>query len=301
MKKFIAALLPAVLIVLMFSSCSKKTNVSVNDVPVSAGIYNYYLDTQKKASPDLTEEEIKNAALNDVSMYVAVNSQFTENNLSLTLSDKSDISQNVNNYWHLFSAYYTGISVSKQDLQKIEENKKYKDALMVNYYSVNGKEPIDDEMLKTYFSENYVAFKSITGFLTTVNADGEAVSLSENEKNHLILSFSQYAGAINDGANIDEVGAALENININSDTVVINRNDTAYPSGFFDKVFALATGKAGSFAIEDYVFVVQRDSLTDNDLNLFSTYRTSCLKSLKGAEFDKILNETCKAYSAMVK
>lgn len=45
-------------------------------------------------------------------------------------------------------------------------------------------------------------------------------------------NFTQYAGAVNDGASIDEVGAALENVNTDSDTVVIGKNDASYPDGF---------------------------------------------------------------------
>ena len=40
---------------------------------------------------------------------------------------------------------------------------------------------------------------------------------------HFCRIFTQYAGAVNDGASIDEVGAALENVNTDSDTVVIGK------------------------------------------------------------------------------
>ena len=96
----------------------------MNGVPVSEGVYNYYYDIEKNSDEDKSQQEISDAALSDVAAYVAVNSEFKNRALSLSSEDKNEISQNVNNYWHVFSVYYNTIGVSKQDLQKIEESKK---------------------------------------------------------------------------------------------------------------------------------------------------------------------------------
>lgn len=95
----------------------------MNGVPVSEGVYNYYYDIEKNSDEDKSQQEISDAALSDVAAYVAVNSEFKNRALSLSSEDKNEISQNVNNYWHVFSVYYNTIGVSKQDLQKIEESK----------------------------------------------------------------------------------------------------------------------------------------------------------------------------------
>ena len=148
MKKAVILLITVLTATLAFSSCNKKSSVSVNGVPVSEGVYNYYYDIEKNSDEDKSQQEISDAALSDVAAYVAVNSEFKNRALSLSSEDKNEISQNVNNYWHVFSVYYNTIGVSKQDLQKIEESKKYKDAVMADYYSENGDQPVTDDELR---------------------------------------------------------------------------------------------------------------------------------------------------------
>ena len=294
LKKAVILLITVLTATLAFSSCNKKSSVSVNGVPVSEGVYNYYYDIEKNSDEDKSQQEISDAALSDVAAYVAVNSEFKNRALSLSSEDKNEISQNVNNYWHVFSVYYNTIGVSKQDLQKIEESKKYKDAVMADYYSENGDEPVTDDELRSYFSENFIAFKAVTGYLPSGS------DTDELEKQALLQNFTQYAGAVNDGASIDEVGAALENVNTDSDTVVIGKNDASYPDGFFDSVSAIEPGKTGAFIAGDYVYIVSREDVSGND-NLFSTYRIKCLKEFCGEEFDKKLSEISKAYKAVKK
>lgn len=301
MKKIIPAFLVLSIVLLSLSACGAKYKATVNGVQVQSGIYAYYLDNEKSSNSELSQDELKQAAQKDISHYVMINSEFANRNLKLSAIEKSTVSKNVNNYWHLFSQHYKAIGVSKQELQKIEENKMYKDLLIRTYYGEGGEEPVSDEVLKTYFNENYIAFKAITGFFTTVNNDGAAAMLSDSEKAALIKSFSQYANAINDGSSIEEVGAALDNINTNSDTVVINRKSTIYPDTFFDKVYEIEINKSASFTIGDYVFIVSRESLDSEGENLFETYKTDCLKALKGDEFDSILSSWSEAYQATVK
>ena len=294
MKKAVILLITVLTAALAFSSCNKKSSVTVNGVSVSEGVYNYYYDIEKNSDGGKSQQEISDAALSDVATYVAVNSEFKNRALALSSEDKNIISQNVNNYWHVFSEYYKAIGVSKQDIQKIEESKKYKDAVMADYYSENGEEPVTDSELRSYFAENFIAFKAVTGYLPS-GGDTE-----ELEKQSLLQNFTQYAGAINDGAGIDEVGAALENANTDSDTVVIGRNDTSYPDGFFDSVSAIEPGKAGAFIAGDYVYIVSREDISGNE-DLFSTYRVKCLKEFRGEQFDKKLAEISKAYKAVKK
>lgn len=185
LKKAVILLITVLTATLAFSSCNKKSSVSVNGVPVSEGVYNYYYDIEKNSDEDKSQQEISDAALSDVAAYVAVNSEFKNRALSLSSEDKNEISQNVNNYWHVFSVYYNTIGVSKQDLQKIEESKKYKDAVMADYYSENGDQPVTDDELRSYFSENFIAFKAVTGYLPSGS------DTDELEKQALLQNFTQ--------------------------------------------------------------------------------------------------------------
>lgn len=102
LKKAVILLITVLTATLAFSSCNKKSSVSVNGVPVSEGVYNYYYDIEKNSDEDKSQQEISDAALSDVATYVAVNSEFKNRALSLSSEDKNEISQNVNNYWHVF-------------------------------------------------------------------------------------------------------------------------------------------------------------------------------------------------------
>lgn len=302
MKRITAVFMALGIVLLSLSACSADNNkVTVNGVTVSSGIYAFFLDNRKNTDAELSEDEILKAAEKDISYYVMVNSEFNNRGLKLSLTEKSTISQNVNNYWHLFSSYYQSHGISKQDIQKIEENKLYMESLIASYYGKDGESPVTDEELKTYFNENYIAFKSVTGFFTTVNDDGTAAKLSENEKTALTESFSQYANAINNGSSIEEVAAALDNINMTSDTVVIDKANKSYPDTFFDKAYEIEINKAGSFSIGDYVFIVSRESLEDEEDSLFNIYKADCLKALKGEEFDNILSAWAESYKVSVK
>lgn len=194
MKKTICAVLAAVLCLCALSACSRGSGVSVNGAEISKGVYLYFTDEAKKENPDADEAALKTAVNQMISEYVAVNSIYADRGLSLSADAKMELTQTVNSLWRLFGTYYTELGVTKQDLNNVEANKQYRDALIVDYYAPDGDEPIAEETLKTYFNQNYIAFKNITGFLTTVDNDGNAVPLSDAEKNgadHLVYQYRE--------------------------------------------------------------------------------------------------------------
>lgn len=282
---------------LFLSACSNRSGVQVNGTPIDKGIVLYFKDEARKTQPDADDAALLEAANRKIAEYVAVNSVFADRDLALTTAEKAEISQTVNALWRLFGNYYTELGVSKQDLLKIETSKAYKDAVMVDYYAADGDEPVAEETLKNYFNENYIAFQSITGFLTTADNNGNAVPLSDAEETALAASFEKIAASINDGSSIEAQASAVENTTANTDTVVISRSNTSYPSDFFAQVAAIENGSAKAFTTGDYIFVVQREDITDAQRNLFATYRTDCLKTLKGEAFEQVLDTWVGAYT----
>ena len=296
MKKTICAVLAAVLCLCALSACSRGSGVSVNGTEISKGVYLYFADEAKKENPDADEAALKTAVNQMISEYVAVNSIYADRGLSLSAEAKMELTQTVNSLWRLFGTYYTELGVTKQDLNNVEANKQYRDALIVDYYAPDGDEPIAEETLKTYFNQNYIAFKNITGFLTTVDNDGNAVPLSDAEKTALTTSFTNIANAVNGGSSIEEQANALDNTIVNTETVVVSKADTRYPAEFFTAVAAIPNGTAKAFTAGDYIFVVQREDITDEDRDLYSQYRTDCLKMLKGEAFEQVLAGWAKLY-----
>ena len=297
MKKAICMMLAGVFCLLSLCACARRAPVSVNGTPIGEGVAAYFVDAARQALPNATEEEQTAEAHRQIAEYVAVNSAFSERNLALTTAKKADVSQSVNNLWRLFGGYYTELGVTKQDLLLVETSKAYKDAVMADFYAPDGDEPVSEETLKAYFNENYVAFKSVTGFLTTADDSGNAVTLSDADKQRLTAQFEKSAAAINGGSSVEEQASAIENTTANTETVVVHRDNPNYPDGFFAQVSGIENGTAQAFVLGEYIFLIQREDITDADRNLFATYRTDCLRTLKGAAFETVLQAWSAAYT----
>lgn len=291
----IAALLG--LCLLFLSACSGRSELRVNGARVDAGVVLYFREEAHRASPDAADAEAEQAVRESVREYVAVNSIFAERGLTLTTAEKSEVSQNVNALWRLFGTYYASVGVSKQDVYKVETEKACKDALMADYYAPNGDEPVAEETLKAYFNENYAAFQAVTGYLTTADNNGDAVPLSDVEKATQRSAFEKVAVALNNGASVESQAGKIENTSVDTETVVIARTNTNYPSGFFEQVSAIEIGKAGVIEAGESIFAVQREDIADEERNLFATYRMDCLKALKGEAFQKVMETWLNAYT----
>lgn len=297
MKKTLCVLLSVLFCLCTLSACAGRAQVYVNGTPIDDGIFAYFTDAAQKALPEATADEQTAEAHRQIAEYVAINSAFAERELTLSTAEKAAVSQTVNALWRLFGTYYTDLGVTKQDLLLVETSKAYKDAVMADYYAPDGDSPVSEETLKTYFNENYIAFKSITGFLTTADDSGNAVALSETDKQALLSAFEKTANTINSGSSVEEQASAVENTTANTETVVVHRDNPNYPDGFFEQVASIENGQAQSFVLGEYIFLIQREDITDADRNLFAAYRTDCLRTLKGADFEKVLENWTAAYT----
>lgn len=299
MKRGFSAGIAAILCLclLFLSACSGRSELRVNGARVDAGVVLYLREEVRRASPEAADAELEQSVQQSVREYVAVNSIFAERGLTLTTAEKSEVSQNVNALWRLFGTYYTSVGVSKQNLYKVEMQKACKDALMADYYAPDGDEPVAEETLKAYFNENYVAFQAVTGYLTTVDNNGDAVPLSDVEKATQRSAFEKVAVELNNGASVESQAGKIENTSVDTETVVIARTNTNYPSGFFEQVSAIEIGKAGVVEVGESIFAVQRENIADEERNLFASYRMDCLKALKGEAFQKVMETWLNAYT----
>ena len=297
MKKRILSVILILSALLSFCSCGKYAAVTVNGVKIDKGVYTYFLDCAKSENPDMSGEELESAADAMLSRYVAINSQFNNDKLTLSVDEKTRLSEDVNTCWQYFGKYYEDIGVSKQDYYLVKTSEFYREKLMENYYSENGTNPVSEETLKDYFNKNFVAFRAVTGFLTTVDENNNTVSLPTSEREKITNQFNAMASDINEGkASIETAASYAENTIITNETVVIGRNSTDYPEGFFENAIKLENDKAGSFVIGDYIFTVHRNDISSDELNLFNEYKDDCLKALKGEEFDSVVDSWSKSY-----
>ena len=289
MKKRITVVALCFVLTALLCACTRSAPVKVNGQKISRGVYGYFADIAGKEDSGKTAEDL-------LKRYIAVNSRFGEAGLVLDASEKKNLADTVDSYWHLYSAYYKALDVTRQDYYNIELSKAYEKKLLLNYYSADGEKPVSDEELKTYFSENFVAFRTVTGFLTTVDENNNSVSMSQQQKQSIINTFNTIANDINEnGTALLDASAQLQDVTMTEDIVVISSSN-GYPEGFYDKVKELENGKSAAFVIGDYVFCVQRYEILSEQYGLFSKYRADCLKALKGEEFDSVVDGWAGAY-----
>ena len=265
---------------------------AVNGVRTDSEVYSYFLDFTKDENGE-NEEAAKQALVR----YVAVNSEFAGRKMTLSVTEKAELSQTVNDLWHLYGGYYENIGVSKQTLYKIEMSKAYEKSLLAEYYGEDGAEPVTEEELKSFFDGHYAGIRLVTGYLFNVDDNGAPVDMTEDQKNNLKGTFESIAEMVNKGTSMEEaVGVLGENTEIH-DMVVSSFSAGNFPEGFFDKVKEVETGKAAAITLSDYVFLVVKVDPYSEDYMYYETYRRECLENMKGDDFDKVVENWVKNYT----
>ncbi|MEI6579957.1 MAG: hypothetical protein WCN92_10930, partial [Eubacteriales bacterium] len=188
-KKMLCLLLAVCIPSFLFSACSKKETpaLSISGAEVTQGVYTYFLDKVVSKPTDyglsLTAEsqELMDKATEICKEYVAIKTTFKDLGLSLTVGEKAAVSTKVNEFWRIYSTYYTSIGVSKRTLTKIETGNAAKDKLFMFYYDTNGIKAVKEAEILAFFSKNYVAFQAINGYLNKTDEDGNTVDLTAKE------------------------------------------------------------------------------------------------------------------------
>lgn len=292
MKKIIALVL---LLTLLLSSCA-PAKVKVNGVKIDNEIYSYFEEEGKKN--DLDDVSLESFVKEQIARYTAVNSEFNNRSLKLTTPQKAQLSQTVNDIYHLYGRYYEKIGVSKQTIYKIEQSKAYEQSLLADYYSENGRSPVSEDEIKAFFTENYAAIRFVTGYLFNIDEKGAAVPMNEEQRTNTVKSFESVAAMVNNGTAVEEaVGALSENTEIH-DGIVFSFSEGTFPAGFFNAVKVIENGKASAVTLGSYIFLVQKVDAFGEEYDYYSTYRADCLKRMKGEEFRKIVDEWAKSYIA---
>ncbi len=282
MKKVFSLFLAVILCVLSFSSCSGIAKVSVNGTKIDNEIYAYFEDLH-----DGNEGEIKKS----ISRYVTINSEFNNRELKLSSSQKSELSLKVDDLWHLYGIHYQDVGVSKQAIYKIETSKVYEDVLLDYYYGQGGVSPVSEESLKKYFKENYIAIRFATGYLFNIDEQGAPAPMTDTEKAVIINNFAKSVDLINTGSSIEE--ATSEEVR---DALINSSYDGSFPTGFYSEVEEIEVDSATTVNLDNYVFLVERIDVFDETYNYYETYRTECLRKVKGDDFEKLVDQWSQSY-----
>ncbi|MGN1194213.1 MAG: hypothetical protein ACI4SB_01885 [Acutalibacteraceae bacterium] len=289
--------------------CGKheQNTIDISGANVPVGVYTYYLDKvmsdpKTYSAKENDEASIKNAALSECKNYTALMSFLNDLGISLDYSLKSQVVENTENYWGMFSAYYKKIGVSKQDINKIMTYEAGKEQLVLYYYGEGGKNEVSEDDLKQRFVELYIGFKGFECKLTKENANGETVPMTETEKEETEAQLRKYANEIDEGADIDTVYAkyckskglvAAEALEVN----ITKENDPMFDDDFFSKMSTISHGRAAIVKTGSSIYVVQRCTIATSDEDAFALYRTDVLNEMKMPVIEKKITKTAQTYT----
>lgn len=283
MKKFTALLL-AVLLIFPLSACGnrKKTALIIAGTEINSEIFTYFLDKviSRPIEYNLPENpmkaDLKQAAIDECKKYLAANTAFRDMGLTLTSSEKVEISQTVNDYWVRFENHYKSIGVSKQTLTKILTAEAYEDAVFAAEYDKGTDNAAEEAVLQNYFYENYISFRNVCAYFTS--ADG-TTPMTRQEKNQLVQSINALAS--NAGTDVEKFAElALAAGYSLSDSVLLKKGTEGYPDGFFEKVADQKDGTVQVITYDECIFIVWKENLREKGESVYVNYRSVCINDL---------------------
>lgn len=282
MKK-IAVFMLTVLMIFSLSACTggKETALVIAGTEIDSEIFTYYLDKviQRPLDYNLSENpsknELKEAAISECKKYLVANTSFLNGGLTLSASEKVEISQTVNDYWLRFENHYDKIGVSKQTLTKIFTAQAYEDSLFTAEFDKGTSDAEAEAVLQDYFYENYISFRTVCAYYTT--ASGSA--MTQLEKNQLLDSIRTLAA--NAGTDIDKFAeTALTAGYTLSSSVLLKNGAEGYPDGFYEKVSAQRDNTVQVLTYDECVFIVWKENLKDKGESVYANYRSACINDL---------------------
>ncbi len=301
-RKFLSVILSICCITstIAFSSCSladKGTAMEINGVEISDDVFTYFLDLAVvDLGVDTPFKSLKEKATTYAETYFKTNSLAHSQGLTLSTAKKAEVSEKVNAYWAIYGEYYSKIGVTKETLTKIFTADSFREALLVHYYDTGGEEEIPLTRLYAQFKTNYIVFQSITGYFTQTDINGQTIKINETESEALVLKFQNMAAMVNAGEQSMEEAAdflAESGYQSSVQTVVLHKDDTSYPAGFFEKVKNTEARLATVIGTDEYIFLVLRGD-ADTNSTYFNEKRTEMIEIIVGDEIDRKIEKSLK-------
>jgi hypothetical protein len=291
----------------IFSSCAPAGNIAssalkINGKEISNDVFTYFIDVaMNELDVNADENSILTKAIKLTETYYKTNSLAVKCNVSLSTANKAAVSEKVNAYWGIYGDYYTSIGVTKETLTKIFTSEAYRNQLLIHYYDEGGEEEIGVATMYAYFKMNYIVFQAINGYFTYLDDNGNTVIRTPNEIEEIILKFQNMALMINSKEKTMEEAAdflATSGYSSSVVTLVLGKNDTSYPEGFFDKVQSTKARIASVIGTNEYIFIVLRGDAGVNS-EYFKEKKEEILKALVGDKIDVKIDKSLAVESSL--
>lgn len=290
----------------ILSSCSVErknpTALTLNGIEISNDVFTYFIDvamTELDANADENSILTKATALTET--YFKTNSLAKKNGVTLSTASKAGVSEKVNAYWGIYGDYYSSIGVSKETLTKIFTSEALRNQLLVHYYGEGGEEEISVASMYAYFKMNYIVFQAINGYFTYMDDNGNTVIHSPNQIEEIILKFQNMASLINaKEKTMEEAAEFLASTGYSSSvvTLVLGKDDTSYPEGFFEKVQSTKARLATVIGTNEYIFIVLRGDAGVNS-EYYKEKKEEILTALVGDKIDVKIDKSLAVESSL--
>lgn len=307
MKKILSLFMILIICILSLAGCNGTSDESypltVNGTPIDSEIFSYFLDSvwNNEETGGTRDGRITEATYMCI-RYVAVNSTFSSYGLSLSDSEKAEISDRSNVLWNMFGEYYEQIGVSKVTFIKIKTYEEYIEKLREAFFDTGGTDEISDAVLRGVLQENYVAFKYVRTPLKNIDVYGHDAELTDEEINSLNSVYNSSVSSVTASYGIDKAYEDIVSLfplsERSYETQVIDRNDHDFSSVFYDTVKAQEDGTAKIFQYGEYVYLVYKVNILTDAL-IFSDYREECLKAVSEEPLQSKINIMCNAYQSV--
>ncbi len=289
-----------------FSSCTKTNSeqiaLTVNGVNISNDVFTYFIDCAvNELGVNADENSVITKAVSLAEIYFKTNSLAVKQKIELTTGNKAKVSEKVNGYWGIYGEYYSSIGVTKETLTKIFTADAYRNKLLEFYYGEGGENEVGVANMYAYFKMNYIVFQAINGYFTFLNDAGVEQVLEPNEIEEIVLKFQNMASLINaDEKNMDEAAEFLttDTYTASAVTMVLGRNDTTYPAGFFEKVQKTKARTATVIGTNENIFLVLRGDAGVNS-EYYKEKQEEILIALVGDKIDIKIKDSLATESSL--
>lgn len=239
-KKFTAALLAAAFVITM-TGCHEANEVaaSYDDIEITSGMYLAMLleadgnartlvdeqNTDENGDTVSTSDYGKATVSTDdgnvdyydyvadqgkklIRQYIATEVLAKENNVTLSDEDQSGLETYVNYYWNTYgySVLYEANGVGLDSFTAYMRNAGYlRGNLFTAIYGKDGTNPVAEDELTKYMTENYCVADIISESLSSTDSDGNTTTLTEDEAAELLEKLKGYADRLNNGESFETI------------------------------------------------------------------------------------------------
>ena len=246
------------------------------------------------------EQWVNDRALKLVKIHAATASEAARLNINLDEVTAASIKQSIATTWKSESASMEKAGISLASAEAVALNSQLINEVFMAYYGEGGEKAVSESELKAFFKENYR--RSLMLVLSKNNTQ-TGLPLNEEQLAEQKKLFEDYKTKVQSGTPLFDVIVEEDNrlaalagntaerkpLVEAEQEVLVNKNNTAYPSGLLSDIFASTKLGTPEFYEDDNYFVIYELRDTEGDGTAFTNAKATLLNVYKGEEFQNAM------------